>query len=148
MVRNNVTARFLSFVLLLFPFQVQAGFAQSAPASPNSNLSEERKIIQELGLTREQIEKLASLSQNLVSPTGILARDLNKAQQKLDQLLASSSASVGEIRDQYRRVELIRQAIYRLDVEYRIGLRDVLTPEQRPKYEGYIRQQVEQSQPK
>lgn len=137
--------RQIGVVCFLFFALTEFGHAQVQPLSQNSQPSEAQNITTDLMLTREQIEQLALLSQSLVRPTVPLGRDLTQAKKKLDQLLASSSASTGEIREQYRRVELIRQAIERLSVEYRIGTREILTPEQRPKYEEYMRQRFEQS---
>ncbi len=131
--------RFLWIALLSWLASGSAGFAETSPklAQPDSDSFEMRQpvshLVQELNLTSEQVASITSLTQKLYDPAIALSRDFNQAQQELDRLLAGSDATVGQIRAESRRVEALRQLIYRLSVEYRIGVREVLTPEQRAK---------------
>lgn len=131
-----------SISCLMFFLSAVRVVAQPTPSPTDTQKSEASKAIQNLQLTREQIDKIGVLVNGLAKPANPLSRDLEKADQKLNELLASPSVPISEIREHYRRIEVLRQSISRLDFEYRIGVREILRPEQRPKLDAYMRSQL------
>jgi len=139
----------ISIILIVFLLQVQSAGAQTLsqpsifPSDTTSN-EEPDPVFQALQLTPEQLQQWNDLVDVFQEPILPLFDDLTRAEQKLGELIASSSSTVSEVREQYRLVETLRQSISRLDFEYKIVLREILRPEQRPQMQEYIRNRLEQ----
>jgi len=139
----------ISIISIVFLSQVQSVGAQtlsqrSTFPSDTTSTEEPDPVFQALQLTPEQLQQWNDLVDVFQEPILPLFDDLTRAEQKLDELIASSSSTVSEVREQYRLVETLRQSISRLDFEYKIVLREILRPEQRPQMQEYIRNRLEQ----
>lgn len=111
-------------------------FAQSSPqgingTSPQPLPPEPTPIMQELGLTREQVEKLAEVRRQYSEPISQTDQALQQIEQELEELIASPNATEDQIREKYRQVEALRQKLSELTLESRLASRSLLTPAQR-----------------
>ena len=137
--------KFLLATICGFTFTVQTNNVLANVVVPSNILSSEIKLalqadplIQTLQLTSDQVKKWKILEKQFQDPAFPLLNDLKNLQQDLDTLLVDPLIPVGEIREKYRRVEIFRQTISRLDFEYRLGLRAILTSKQQVKFEDYM----------
>ena len=121
------------------PPQLQAQtIEQYTPPDPSP-------IIEEIGLTEEQITQLSQISRKFSPVLDSLYEKWDEAQQELETLIVSADASESQVRQKYRDVEALRTEISQLQFERRMAIRDILTPEQRLPFEQYMQSLVDNS---
>lgn len=102
-------------------------------------------IILELGLTDEQIAQLVQVDARFNPQLDELYPIWTASEGELDSLIASEDAPASEIREQYEKVESLRQQISELQFERQMAIREILRPEQRAPYAQYIEQRIANS---
>lgn len=102
-------------------------------------------IILELGLTDEQIARLVQVDARFNPQLNELYPVWTTSEGELDNLIASEDAPASEIREQYEKVESLRQQISELQFERQMAIREILRPEQREPYAQYIEQRIANS---
>lgn len=96
------------------------------------------KLMQELNLSRDQIQQLQALRQRYQPQIRDRHQSLRQANQCLQQLL-SGTASSAQIRNQRRKVTALRGEIDDLRFESLLEMRNILTPEQRQKWAELVK---------
>ncbi len=88
-------------------------------------------IMQELDLSREQFEQLAAIRNRYREQIIQTDEELYQAEQELEELMGSPTATESEVREKFRQVELLRQRLAELTFESSLEMRSVLRPDQR-----------------
>ncbi|MEQ8998746.1 MAG: Spy/CpxP family protein refolding chaperone [Coleofasciculus sp. B1-GNL1-01] len=121
------------------PPQLQAQtIEQYTPPDPSP-------LIEEIGLTEEQITQLNQISRKFSPLLDSLYEKWDEAQQELETLIVSADASESQVRQKYSDVEALRTEISQLQFERRMAIRDVLRPDQRLPFEQYMQSLVDNS---
>lgn len=121
------------------PPQLQAQtIEQYTPPDPSP-------LIEEIGLTEEQITQLNQISRQFSPLLDSLYEKWDEAQQELETLIASADASESQVRQKYSDAEALRTEISQLQFERRMAIRDVLRPDQRLPFEQYMQSLVDNS---
>lgn len=103
------------------------------------------QIVEELGLTEEQIAQLNQIRRQFTPLIEPLYEEWNEAQQELETLIVSADASETQVRQKYDDVEGLRSQISQLQFERRMAIREILKPEQRLPFEEYIQRFADNS---
>ena len=106
------------------PQTIEGSEPQRLPPEPMS-------IIQELGLTQDQFEQVAAIRNQYRNQISETSKALGQAEETLDKLMASPTATEDEVREQFLQLESLRQKLSELTFESRLKMRSVLEPEQR-----------------
>lgn len=104
-----------------------------------------KAIILELGLTDEQVTRLAQVDRKFMPQLNQLHSLWKKAQVELGVLITSEDASESKIREKYQEVAALNQKLSELYFERRMAIRAILRPEQRLPYAQYIERKVAES---
>lgn len=105
----------------------QASQSQSRPSGSGG------RLVQELNLTSEQMQKMQAIRQRYKEQISQRASALRQAQQELRSLMAGTAAAA-EVRGKYRQVEELRQQLGESRFESTLAVREILTSEQRLKF--------------
>ena len=115
--------------------------AQSAPSPGNTSPQKPPvlpKIVLDLGLSPEQVKQLEDIRIQSGSQLDQVDRELSKADQELEVLMNSATATDSQIREKYGQVVTLRQKLSELTFESRLAMRAVLTPDQRLAFEQQL----------
>ena len=102
-----------------------------------------QRMQQELGLNDNQTSQIKAIHEQAKQDTQGLREQMRQAKEEMNQLMASD-ASDGELRQQYRKIQEIRQQLSEKRFETKLAVRKVLTPEQRTKM-AQLKQQRRQN---
>lgn len=146
---------FLSIALILSLAKVSSASPTSENAKGGNNLDynssfhvlaqanqEAEEIILILGLTDEQIAQLVQIDNQFNPQLEELYPAWDTAQEELEMLIQSETASEDEVRSQYEAVESLRRQVSELQFERRMAIREILRPEQREPYAQYLEQRI------
>ena len=91
-----------------------------------------QRMQQELGLDDNQTSQIKAIHEQAKQDTQGLRQEMRQAKEEMGKLMASD-ASDTELRQQYRKMQGIRQQLSRKRFEKKLAVRKVLTTEQRTK---------------
>lgn len=101
------------------------------------------EIVVELGLTDEQILRLAEISRETASELDPLYAEWDEAQQDLENLMVNAEADETQIREKFAEVESLRQQVFELELERQLAVRNILRPQQYEPYERYVQSLID-----
>ncbi len=131
-----------SFAIAIAPVQAQLLFAQ-ANSSPSGEIKISpkaiSKLVKELNLSADQIQKLGVLQNSDKSKLRASRQALRGAKQELAQLLQSSGNAV-QIRQKRQQVQALQREVADANFETTLAIREILTSEQRVKLQQLIQQ--------
>jgi periplasmic protein CpxP/Spy len=117
--------------------------------SQNNNRSSEGEIkiptggvgnlVKELNLSPDQIQRLQQVRKNSQGKTKERRQALRSARQELNRLL-QSNASADLVRQKRQQVQTLQREIADANFENTLAIREILTPEQRVKWQQLIQQ--------
>ncbi len=128
---------------IAFPISAAPGItmAQADTPSPRrSRLQKKENWLQELNLTKEQIQKIQAIRRQYQDRLTQQRQSVKQAQQSLKDLMASGNASSEQIRQQFNQVQALQQTLADTRMESMLAIRTVLTGEQRQKLTELMRQ--------
>ncbi|MDJ0616963.1 MAG: Spy/CpxP family protein refolding chaperone [Calothrix sp. MO_192.B10] len=91
------------------------------------------RMQQALGLDDNQVKEIQSIHNQAKKDTQSLRQEMKVAKQEMRQLMGSNTATDEELRQQYDKIQGIRQQLSLKRFEKKLAVRKVLTPEQRAK---------------
>ena len=97
------------------------------------------KLVGQLNLSTDQIQRLEKLRTNSKAKTRQRRAALRAAKQELAQLLQGTGSS-DQIRQKRQQVQLLQREISDLNFENTLAIREILLPEQRAKLQQIIQQ--------
>ena len=97
------------------------------------------KLVGQLNLSTDQIQRLEKLRTNSKAKTRQRRAALRTAKQELAQLLQGTGSS-DQIRQKRQQVQLLQREISDLNFENTLAIREILLPEQRVKLQQIIQQ--------
>ena len=103
-------------------------------------------IVLEVDLSENQISQIIQINEQANDDLDPIYQQWNTAQEELETLIVSETASDEDVRQQYLEVESLRAEAVRLEIEKRIAIRRILRPDKRLPYERFIRQRQSQNQ--
>lgn len=103
-------------------------------------------IVLEVDLSENQISQIIQINEQANDDLDPIYQQWNTAQEELETLIVSETASDEDVRQQYLEVESLRAEAVRLEIEKRLAIRRILRPDQRLPYERFIRQRQSQNQ--
>lgn len=98
------------------------------------------KLVQELNLSRDQIQRLQKLQKNSRGQQMQRRQALQKAKQELNQSIQETTASSDLIRQKRQQVQSLQREIADSNFENSLAIREILTPEQRVKLQQILEQ--------
>ena len=98
-----------------------------------------RNLAKELNLSPDQIQRLQKLRTSAQSQTKERRQTLQKSKQELTQLI-NGNASSDQIRQKRQQVQSLQREIADANFEQTLGIREILTPEQRVKLQEIMNQ--------
>jgi periplasmic protein CpxP/Spy len=96
-------------------------------------------LVKELNLSPEQIQRLQKLRADAKGKTKERRQALRTARQELNQLL-QGNASSDQIRQKRQQVQTLQREVGDANFENTLAIREILTPEQRVKWQQLIQQ--------
>lgn len=103
---------------------------------------QKQKLIEELDLTPEQEQQLQAIHRQYKGEIEQQLRELQQAKQELGKLMAGT-APVREVRLKYGEVEGLQQQLGELRFESTLAMREVMTTEQRSRFNQLMQQRQE-----
>ena len=111
-----------------------------APPPPDAMPGPER-MAEKLGLSKDQVTKLQAVRQKYVDELKAKREGLQAAHAKLRELLTSDK-SVTELKAQHELLKTLKSEIDDLHFSIMLETRELLTPEQRTKFAGFMDKQM------
>lgn len=96
-------------------------------------------LVKELNLSPDQIQRLQQLRKTSQGKTKERRQALRTARQELDRLL-QGNASSDQIRQKRQQVQSLQREVADSNFENTLAIREILTPEQRVKWQQLIQQ--------
>jgi periplasmic protein CpxP/Spy len=96
-------------------------------------------LVKELNLSPDQIQRLQQLRKTSQGKTKERRQALRTARQELNQLL-QGNASSDQIRQKRQQVQSLQREVADSNFENTLAIREILTPEQRVKWQQLIQQ--------
>ncbi|AFY96365.1 Spy/CpxP family protein refolding chaperone [Chamaesiphon minutus] len=142
--------RLLTFLPILFtlattisPTRAELLLSQNNNRSTNNELKIPAggvgNLVKELNLSPDQIRRLQQIQKNARGKTQARRQALQAARQELNQLL-QSNASADLVRQKRQQVQTLQREIADANFENTLAIREILTPEQRVKWQQLIQQ--------
>jgi periplasmic protein CpxP/Spy len=132
----------LSIATTISPAQA-ISIAQNNPRSTDSEFKIPAggmgNLVKELNLSPAQIQRLQQLRKNSQGKTKERRQALRTARQELNQLL-QGNASSDQIRQKRQQVQTLQREVADTNFENTLAIREILTPEQRAKWQQTIQQ--------
>ena len=126
---------------------VLLGFIQTIVISLSSvSALASEPIVLEVDLSENQISQIIQINEQAKDDLDPIYQRWNVAQEELEALIVSETASDDDVRQQYLEVESLRAEAVRLEIEKRLAIRHILRPDQRLPYERFIQQRQSQNQ--
>ena len=97
---------------------------------PNSPALPSGKVLKQLNLTPEQLQKLKAIRDRDLAQMRELSQKVRQANQELRKLLAGTE-SIDVIRAQHTQVMALQQELQKQHFERMLAMREILTPQQR-----------------
>ncbi|MBW4619077.1 MAG: Spy/CpxP family protein refolding chaperone [Cyanosarcina radialis HA8281-LM2] len=107
--------------------------AQAQPDFPLAQRGDRNRLVQELNLSQDQVNRLEAIRQQYQSRISQQKQALSQAQQELRTLMAGTS-SASDIRNKYNQVKGLRQQLADTRFESMLAMREVLNPQQRQRF--------------
>ncbi len=132
----------LSIATTISPIRAEIAGAQNNPAVngefkvPAGGVG---KLVKELNLSQEQINRLQQLRTASNSKTKERRQALRTAKQELSQLL-QGNASSDQIRQKRQQVQSLQREVSDTNFENTLAIREILTPDQRVKLQQIMQQ--------
>lgn len=142
--------RFLVLTVLLTCFGISpivSTVAQAAIAQVNSSKQPSQLLdssLQQLNLSSEQVQKIQKIQNEFQPAIQQKFQEDFQADREVRKLLPSDAPS-NQIRELYQRRLAGLQQLYRLDLNYQLAIREVLTAEQRQQRVKQAREFIERS---
>lgn len=127
----------LIFTALLIGFMFSAVLAQDGTQTDNPNPNQAVrpfKIIQELGLTRPQIQQIRRINQERKPLTQAAQRRWQMARRNLDSAIYADDSTDEQIRELTKQAQLAQSELLKERTQTEYLIRKVLTPEQLVKF--------------
>lgn len=134
-------------ILLIFGAAFPAS-AQEENPNPNQNFDQNKRpvrILEELGLTREQIQQIRRINAQRKPLMQEAQRQLREANRNLDAAIYSDTADEEDIKAKMKEVQLAQAEVTKVKTLTEVLIRKVLTPEQLEKFRN-LRQRMMQRQ--
>jgi Spy/CpxP family protein refolding chaperone len=126
-------------VALVNPKPLTSEIVQNVMGQSHPN-QDGQSLVEELNLTPQQEQQLTAIQQQYKDQMAQQRQELQQAQQELSELMAGT-ASQSQIRQKYRKVNVLRQQKGELHLESMLAIREILTPQQRRQYARLMQQQ-------
>lgn len=147
----------LIFPLLLLTFsfiqvRAQEDIQPEDPRPPIDRREQQRRpnLLQELGLSREQIQQIRRINQSKRPLMMEAQRRFHEANRALDEVIYSDSPNEAEVQARMKEVQLAQAEIIKIRTQSEFEIRRILTPEQLVKFRDLRRrfmQRMQQNQP-
>jgi periplasmic protein CpxP/Spy len=133
----------LTLATTILPARADLSLSQNNNRSTNNELkipaSGVGNLVKELNLSPDQIQRLQQIRKNARGKTQARRQALQTARQELNQLL-QSNASADLVRQKRQQVQTLQREIADANFENTLAIREILTPEQRVKWQQLIQQ--------
>jgi periplasmic protein CpxP/Spy len=133
----TVLAVVLSIATAISPVRADVFTAQNNRTNISANGA--GNLIKELNLSQDQIRRLQQIRANSRDKNKERRQALRAARQELTQLL-ESNASSDQIRQKRQQVQSLQREVADRNFENTLAIREMLTPEQRLKWQRLIQQ--------
>jgi Spy/CpxP family protein refolding chaperone len=107
--------------------------AQAQPDFPLAQRGDRNRLVQELNLSQDQVQRLEAIRQQYKDRITQQKQALSQAQQELRTLMAGTG-SANDIRSKYNQVKGLRQQLADTRFESMLAMREVLNPQQRQRF--------------
>lgn len=107
----------------------------------------QRRIMEQLNLSEEQTQELASIRQKYQPQIEPLMEQMRANRQEMQQMM-TGNASPSDIRSKHQEISQIRQQLDNLRFESLLEMRQVLTPEQRQEFAQLMEERRETRGPR
>ena len=114
--------------------------------SPATTSPQARKggLLKSLNLTRDQLRQVAKARRTYQRSIRDHARNVRTLQAELKQLMAGL-AEPAEVRAKFQQLQAQRQQLQQLRFESSLAIRQIMTPDQRQKFEAALSQRQRKS---
>jgi periplasmic protein CpxP/Spy len=133
----------LTLATTILPARADLSLSQNNNRSTNNELKipagSVGNLVKELNLSPDQIRRLQQIRKNAKGKTQARRQALQTARQELNQLL-QSNASADLVRQKRQQVQALQREIADANFENTLAIREILTPEQRIKWQQLIQQ--------
>jgi periplasmic protein CpxP/Spy len=133
----------LTIATTILPAQANLSLSQNNPRSTDNEFKIPAggmgNLVKELNLSPDQIQRLQQLRKNSQGKTKERRQALRTARQELNQLL-QGNASSDQIRQKRQQVQILQREVADTNFENTLAIREILTPEQRVKWQQLIQQ--------
>jgi Spy/CpxP family protein refolding chaperone len=122
---------FITFTILIFTF---SAFAQDTQPTPPSDPPKRLNLLQELGLSSEQVQAIRTINQAQKPKMEAAQRSFRKAQKALDEAIYSDNFLETDVLAKTKDVQVAQAQITKIKAETEFSIRKVLTAEQIVKF--------------
>jgi Spy/CpxP family protein refolding chaperone len=136
---------FIIFASLMFSF---AAVAQDIQPTPQNDPPKRPNLLQELGLSPEQVQLIRKLNQAQKPKMELAQRNFRQARKALDEAVYAEEFIETDVQAKNKAVQLAQAEITKLKTETEVGIRKVLTPEQLVKFRELRQRLIESNMPK